>query len=660
MRLSWKSSRVVAAFASVGMLLISGSYLQAQEDDETSRVALEDAATETAEERVVVYPDQTEEAAASEELAEQAQVLQLRAGEFGEGRANVMGMYMKELEPGGVIVTEVSAATPAFDAGIRAGDEIVSFDGFEADSYRKWIDGMRKLATDAPEGHTLPIRVLRDGKAMNLRLRKPVSGAPIELPTDDTLQQQITQDVPAGGQMPLQGRPGQPLRDRDGADIVNAPFFGGQFGQRLGGTTDRAMAVIHRIAAPQQTGETTVGAAAGQARQRGLATQIPEPADNAQDGSASSAAVGGQRIGLAGFRNTQSGMLVMLDVGGLQPGNYQVGIEDGGALSGQLGTAVGGAPGIAPPPGRRQTPPPQAVPPNPDVVNPATPDDIQGTEPQRQRDAAGQEPQSHILQPRTMVLAQVTEGASSAGREDAATQGGSARAGAPATGTAQPRTGGNPTVTAPGPRQVRQPNASSIPRQTRDTALLDQQRQRTQSNRRQSRVGVDETIDGALIGGAGGRQAGGGAPMMVPVGVLTVDESGTGRLQQVVEGLQVADVVGQAILIHAQGAQQSDAALPPNLDVGAAPLQQVPTGGQQQQQVGGAPGGAAPPPRADLQGERPIAGVGSQQALQAGAGAVPAPVAGGIIRMIPDHREAGAAVPQQPATSLPATGQELR
>ena len=45
-----------------------------------------------------------------------------------------------------------------------------------------------------------------------------------------------------------------------------------------------------------------------------------------------------------------------------------------------------------------------------------------------------------------------------------------------------------------------------------------------------------------------------------------MDQSGTGRLQQVVEGVQVADIVGQAIVIYAP-AKPPQTAIPPNQNV---------------------------------------------------------------------------------------------
>jgi hypothetical protein len=104
---------------------------------------------------------------------------------------------------------------------------------------------------------------------------------------------------------------------------------------------------------------------------------------------------------------------------------------------------------------------------------------------------------------------------------------------------------------------------------------------------------------------------------LAQVGRLTVDQSGTGRLQQLVEALQVADVVGQALVIF------TDAVPPPNT---------IPPGGNvvdtatPQQD---APGGAVAPQS-------------------------PVPVAAGLIRITStsgNDGEVSAAAPNEPAAS---------
>lgn len=54
------------------------------------------------------------------------------------------------------------------------------------------------------------------------------------------------------------------------------------------------------------------------------------------------------------------------------------------------------------------------------------------------------------------------------------------------------------------------------------------------------------------------------------IGMITVDQRGAGRLQQVVEAVRVQDVIGQAIVIYAPNANPR-ATLPPNLNAGANP-----------------------------------------------------------------------------------------
>jgi hypothetical protein len=116
------------------------------------------------------------------------------------------------------------------------------------------------------------------------------------------------------------------------------------------------------------------------------------------------------------------------------------------------------------------------------------------------------------------------------------------------------------------------------------------------------------------------------------IGTLTVDQSGTGRLQQVVESVRVQDVVGQAIAIYSQnGVPQS--ALPPNLDATADPL------------AGAArPGATSPATRtggvADTTRQVPATDVGGSSANLAngssgtsGNGAI----AAGIIRLMSDR-----------------------
>jgi hypothetical protein len=309
-------------------------------------------------------------------------------------------------------------------------------------------------------------------------------------------------------------------------------------------------------------------------------------------------------------------MLVMLDVGGLSPGNYLVGIGDAGMI-GASGAGAGASPENSPPQ-REQRRFERPVPPNPPTprvgpLNEAQPNTQQPTNQQPTNRDRGAQPQGNRqrlpLEVPATVLAQIlpeTAEPGQAGTQDT-----------PAAGSAQPI----------------------------DTPATGEQRQ---DGTAQSDISGQDQV-GSTTNGAGT-----GVGPTIPVGTLTVDQSGTGRLQQVVEGVQVQHVVGQAIAIYSQDGA-SNTALPPNLDPEAATVGQ-PAAGQPAtgQPLGGAPGGAA-----QNQSRSPI----DVQPNSAQPGGSPMPVAAGTIRLISDRRptgNAGSGTGAQPAASLPATGQELR
>src|SRR5262249_36637425 len=104
----------------------------------------------------------------SAKQAADAAKLKLRAGErigsTPSGKAQVFGMSLQEGTHGRVKVVDVAMNSPAFDAGVLKGDEIIAFQGFRGDSYREWIDGIRRLATDTGAGLKIPVVVARNGK----------------------------------------------------------------------------------------------------------------------------------------------------------------------------------------------------------------------------------------------------------------------------------------------------------------------------------------------------------------------------------------------------------------------------------------------------------------------------------------------------------------
>jgi hypothetical protein len=140
----------------------------------------------------------------------------------------------------------------------------------------------------------------------------------------------------------------------------------------------------------------------------------------------------------------------------------------------------------------------------------------------------------------------------------------------------------------------------------------------------------------------------GGTPMTHQIGTLTVDQSGTGRLQQTVEGVQVQDVVGQAIVLYSSSAS-ANTPLPPNLDAAADP---------------NADPRSTPADRAPRNEAIPGSETTSRNAAAATNGLNgQVPVAGGLIRLMSDGPSTPASTTnrqEQPATVPLEGGQSIQ
>jgi hypothetical protein len=140
------------------------------------------------------------------------------------------------------------------------------------------------------------------------------------------------------------------------------------------------------------------------------------------------------------------------------------------------------------------------------------------------------------------------------------------------------------------------------------------------------------------------REAAGGvaSPTQNQIGTITVDQSGTGRMQQKVESMQVRNVVGQAIVLYSQGGS-SQPTLPSNLNgtAGSATRQGVNDSTARDSQL----------PNDANAGQGSAAS--QTAALQPATSGTQVPVAGGIIQLVTDRRPPATAVPQ---TSQAPTG----
>jgi hypothetical protein len=485
-------------------------------------------------------------------------------------------MHLQELGEGRVTIVEVAPASPAFDAGIKAGDELTSFAGFQGETYRKWIDGIRRLATDAEDSSRLPITLLRRGEQVDAQVRIPESSVgPIKLPLGP---------MPPASEGVAIGIESAALPGASGnLAINNAGPFGNFFGGVASPAAEKAMAEIFRIG--------------GEVATRNDAAQpptAPQPAPSA-------------RIGIAGFRDSANGMLVMVDVGALAPGNYLVAIDEPGHVEGI--PSRGSVPNNPTPPG---TFAPPTVPPVPQDTGPATnpaPNVFR-------KPPAGGAPQSSVVEIPPTVLAQVTN----------ETQ--------PPTGSPGPTippTGQVSPSTVPPTGQVNPSNTTPTGQSTVNNALLEQARRAREAN----------------AAASGADQVGRKAPNQI--GTLTVDQNGAGRMQTVVEALRVQDVVGQAIVVYTQPSTASNA-LPPNLDPTADPI-----GDERVTDPAGPLGRSVPTtPPATPSTTRTVPDPGAVQNT-----AKTQPAAVGIIRFLSDRRPATAAMPD-PADAFRNPPQPVR
>jgi hypothetical protein len=480
--------------------------------------------TETAE--LVEDPDGDQQRA-ERPSPERRERLQRRAGEKTlrgpQGRAIVLGMHIQETDGERAKVIDVAPSSAAFDAGVRKGDEIISFDGFTAETYRDWIDGMRRLTRDVPDGKSLPIVVNRSGERLDLRVRVPIAVAG-GLPPNDVLateQQQVVQGQPGQSNVIVPGHANRPIGVGGNDNVLIADALGADFNVN-GGETEAAIAEIFSLHRPVRTPP-----AGNRTRPVGEAER-----NRAAAASRQTTATTGQRIGLAGFRNDANGLFVMVDVGGLEPGNYLVGIDDPGVLN---TNPVDNPAATLPPtsnraPSRQLTPGNPVVDPNDSQNQPRTP---AGARPAgTPEDASGRsQPQSRLETPalrklpipRT-VLAQVADPSN---RDVGVNP-------TPVDGTTE-SPAGDPTQSADSLGTSQETPLDPPATQLDDSAATTTDVPRTADARR----------DPSLATGAG--NVPGGAAMTHQLGTLTVDQSGTGRLQQTVEGVQVKDIVGQAI-----------------------------------------------------------------------------------------------------------------
>lgn len=94
-----------------------------------------------------------------------------------DGRGSQLGIVVEDLDAatakdgssgatGGVRIDDIEPDSPAEQAGLREGDLVVEYDGERVRSARQFT----RLVQETPEGRTVPMGVLRDGKKQTLNV----------------------------------------------------------------------------------------------------------------------------------------------------------------------------------------------------------------------------------------------------------------------------------------------------------------------------------------------------------------------------------------------------------------------------------------------------------------------------------------------------------
>ncbi len=258
--------------------------------------------------------------------------------------AMMLGMKLVERSEGNIHVDDVAATSPAWDAGIRRGDRLLSIDGIKPKSLSKWVEDLGSVLKDTPDGHAVATDVERDGEKLALRIRMPVSKAAAV--RDARQEEQAIAQMAAENQqqqMPLAQQGGQTIVS--GNEMGDAGYGRGNGGYAVGGwglggffddedtnsnrnnTGDDRMA---NRAIAQLMAVNTVSGAGGANSLNGQAGQLNGMQSN-------NAQTSGGQVGVAAFQNTGQGVSAVVVVRGLPQGTYRVGIGQGDGMAGGFG-----------------------------------------------------------------------------------------------------------------------------------------------------------------------------------------------------------------------------------------------------------------------------------------------------------------------------------
>lgn len=231
---------------------------------------------------------------------------------------NILGMKLFEVQPGAVRVDDVTAASPAWDAGIRPGDQLLSIEGVKVRKLAPWVEDIARLLDDQKDGHAVAAQVKRKDEQLDLRIKLPVSRA---AQARDARQADLAAAELARKQAQGAGQPQQPgttiVNGGEGEQDYYGPGYAGGGGLVGGGYADGGV--------PNENADD-----------RNPDRAIAQLAAMNTLGSG-----GGGQVGLATFQTSGSSVAANVVVRGLPQGSYVVGIDDGSGMVGAGGAGVG-------------------------------------------------------------------------------------------------------------------------------------------------------------------------------------------------------------------------------------------------------------------------------------------------------------------------------
>jgi hypothetical protein len=248
--------------------------------------------------------------------------------------AMMLGMKLYEQRTGHIMVTDVATKSPAWDAGIRAGDRLLSIDTLRPMSLAPWVTDIGKVLKDTPDGRTVAAAVERDGERLALDVRLPVSKAGEA--RDARQEEEAIAEIAAAQsqQQPMQqqGAGTMPGGDDTGAVVVPGGGGGGVVGIDVGGFGDGG---FDDGSGDPQRSENRLAQTA-MAQLMGV-NRMPRGTAEEQAGQMQNPRGAGGQVGVATFEDTGEGVNVDVLVRGLPRGSYRVGIGQGDGMTGGIG-----------------------------------------------------------------------------------------------------------------------------------------------------------------------------------------------------------------------------------------------------------------------------------------------------------------------------------